>query len=278
MPLLGQVDVDLNTSHFCPTDLGTQVLGWIWWVLSVHYLACTWPLNPQLGPLPGVASSNLCTELLQPLPPATPLSMSCGCRWLLPHQGSNLILPQILVPSASSGRKSGQEWGLEREGENPPPPSRPPLFHIYRRNSPLSWFFLSPVLPSLPLGSALPPPCPRGCPLPSLQQRVAGQKQGCSEGGVCVRKTSISSGSFSICFAPLVVTRRVLAVRPPILRAAGEGALAHLAEGPCGLQPETPKEAHIHRPLLHTGGTRGLVSALAQSHGTELSPAPLPMF
>lgn len=172
----------------------------------------------------------------------------------------------------------GRSGAWRGRGRTPPPPSRPPLFHIYRRNSPLSWFFLSPVLPSLPLGSALPPPCPRGCPLPSLQQRVAGQKQGCSEGGVCVRKTSISSGSFSICFAPLVVTRRVLAVRPPILRAAGEGALAHLAEGPCGLQPETPKEAHIHRPLLHTGGTRGLVSALAQSHGTELSPAPLPMF
>lgn len=160
MPLLGQVDVDLNTSHFCPTDLGTQVLGWIWWVLSVHYLACTWPLNPQLGPLPGVASSNLCTELLQPLPPATPLSMSCGCRWLLPHQGSNLILPQILVPSASSGRKSGQEWGLEREGEDPP---RPPGLHYFTFTEEIHLFPGSFSLPSCLV-------ClwARLCPLPAL--------------------------------------------------------------------------------------------------------------
>ena len=78
MPLLGQVDVDLNTYHFCPTDLGTQVLGWICRVLSAHYLACTWPLNPQLGPPPGVAFSHLCTELLQPLPPAPPTPCPAG--------------------------------------------------------------------------------------------------------------------------------------------------------------------------------------------------------
>ena len=76
-------------------------------------------------------------------------SMSCGCRWLLPHQGSNPILSQILVPSASSGRKSGREWGLEREGETSPP-SCPPGRHYFTFTEETHLFPGSFSLPSCP--------------------------------------------------------------------------------------------------------------------------------